>query len=482
MPPLSFTFFLSILYTLVHVGFLVRAILRPHREPASRIAWVLVIMALPVVGIIAYLLLGETDIGRSRRRGEQRALSHLPALTECPGLAEKPEDIRKGIRAFDIGHSINGHTPVSGNSVELMADSNAAIARLVEDIDAAARHVHISFYIWLTDTNGAKVIEAVKRAAARGVACRVVADSLGSRLLIRSPHWADMAKAGAHTMVALSIGNPFVRMFNGRIDLRNHRKIVVIDNRITYVGSQNCADPEFRVKPKFAPWVDIMLRVEGPMARQNQHIFASQWMAVKPQHDLAPLLLEPLPEKEPGSVLAQATGTGPTTRPSAMPEIFASVIQYARRELIITTPYLIPDEFLLTSLSSAARSGVAVTLMVPARNDSRLVAAASRSYYLPLLEAGVSLHEFHGGLLHAKTMVADGEMALIGSANLDRRSFDLNYENNVLFADKAVAAAVRQRQQDYLARCTPVSKDTVKNWSYPRQLLNNTIAMFGPVL
>src|SRR5262249_11860304 len=160
--------------------------------------------------------------------------------------------------------------PVGGNTAHLLADSNATIDAMVADIDAAKDHVHLLFYIWLPDNNGRKIIEALKRAAARGVACRVIADDLGSRALIRSAHWQDMRQAGVRVANELPIGNPLVRPFMGRIDLRNHRKIVVIDDRITYCGSQNCADPEFLVKAKYAPWVDAMMRFEGPIARQNQ--------------------------------------------------------------------------------------------------------------------------------------------------------------------------------------------------------------------
>lgn len=482
MPALSFTLLLSIISVAVHSLFIGRAILRPHREPAARIAWVLVILSVPFIGMLAYILLGETNIGRARRRAEQEALARLPSLAECPGFGTDAIAEPDSASFFRVGQSVDGFGPVDGNQVELTEDSNAAVNAMVRDIDAAADHVHIAFYIWLADNNGLKVLQAVIRAAGRGVTCRVMADSLGSRLLIESEHWRSLAAHGVKTAVALRIGNPLLRIFRGRIDLRNHRKIVVIDNLITYVGSQNCADPEFRIKAKFAPWVDIMLRIEGPLARQNQRLFANQWMAVQQHEDLGPYLLAPLPLTVPGGVKAQVTGTGPTTRNSAMPEIFASVIASARRELVISTPYFVPDEFLFTALCTAARSGVRVTLIVPARNDSWVVAAASRSYYLSLLVAGVKLHEYRGGLLHAKTMTADGQLALVGSANFDRRSFDLNYENNALFADTDVTAAVRQRQQDYLSASSVVSLAEVSGWSMSHRFFNNAIAMFGPLL
>jgi cardiolipin synthase len=258
-----------------------------------------------------------------------------------------------------------------------------------------------------------------------------MADDLGSRLMIQSEHWRTMGAAGIRLARALPIGNPLRRALTGRIDLRNHRKIVVIDGRITYCGSQNCADPEFRVKPKYAPWVDTMMRFEGPIARQNQALFASDWMA-HVDDDITDLLRQPILPVPPG-LPAQVIGTGPTVRYSAMPEMFESLIYSARRELVITTPYYVPDDPMQSALCASAYRGVATTIVFPARNDSWIVGAASRSYYRDLLTAGVRIFEYVGGLLHTKSLTLDGEVTLIGSANMDRRSFELNYENNILF-------------------------------------------------
>jgi cardiolipin synthase len=262
--------------------------------------------------------------------------------------------------------------------------------------------------------------------------------------------------------------------------LRNHRKILVIDNRVTYCGSQNCADPEFRIKAKFAPWVDAMMRFEGPIARQNQYLFASDWMA-QMDGDLTPLLREPLPPGDRG-LTAQVIGTGPTVYNSAMPEVFETLLFTARRELIITTPYYVPDEAMQTALCASARRGVRTTIIFPARNDSWIVGAASRSYYSDLLAAGVRIYEYQGGLLHTKSLTLDGEVTLIGSANMDRRSFDLNYENNILFYDPTLTAEMRRRQDAYLACSRPVTAATVAQWPMTRRLWNNSIAMLGPIL
>jgi cardiolipin synthase len=470
-------------FLLVHLGVIARVILRPHREPASRVAWIVVVIVLPVIGILTYILLGETSIGRRRARRLCAVLATMPDLTKAPGMDSpnlQPKIPETYAHLFRLGHSVNGFAAVGGNSASLLSDSNATIESMVADIDASQDHVHLISYIWLPDNNGLKVVEALKRAAARKVICRAMADGLGSRIMIESPHWKAMQAAGVQVATALPIGNPLLRPFRGRIDLRNHRKLLVIDNRITYCGSQNCADPEFRIKARFAPWVDATMRFEGPIARQNQYLFASDWMA-QMDGDLAPLLRQSLLSADPG-LTAQVIGTGPTVYNSAMPEVFATLLYSARRELVITTPYYVPDEAMQTALCASARRGVRTTIIFPARNDSWIVAAASRSYYSDLLAAGARIYEYEGGLLHTKSLTLDGEVTLIGSANMDRRSFDLNYENNILFYDPTLTAEMRLRQDAYLACSHPVTADTVDQWPMTRRLWNNTIAMLGPIL
>jgi len=475
--------FASVGTVLVHVAFMVRAILRPHRDPESRIAWVVAIAVIPIAGVVAYILFGETNIGRKRAARAAATLATLPPA--IPPQFENADWLRANFPErceplFRQGQTINGFAPVGGNSAELMADSNSGIDAIVADMDAARDHIHLIFYIWLEDNNGRKVVDALNRAAARGVRCRAMADGLGSRAMIRSASWQEMRQAGVQLAEALRIGRPLLRVMRGRIDLRNHRKIVVIDNRITYCGSQNCADPEFRVKPKFAPWVDALMRFEGPIARQNQHVFISDWMTCVDE-DLRHLLEEPIEESKPGFA-AQVIATGPTVRNSAMPETFETLMHAARRKLFITTPYFVPMESMQAALCAAAHRGVDTTIIFPARNDSWEVAATSRSYYEELLEAGVQVHEYIGGLLHTKSMTVDDDITLIGSANMDRRSFDLNFENNILFFSRELTGAIQTRQQVYLAASRKVSLAEVEDWSMARRLWNNTVGMMSPLL
>jgi len=467
-------------HVLVQAAVLVRVLEHPHRQPESRIAWIVVVLVLPVVGILGYLMLGETNIGRRNLKALQTADD-----ARRHGGRGEPVEASSGVppeyeHLFSVGYSISGFPPVAGNRAQLMTDSPTTITSIVADIDAARSSVDVLFYIWLVDGSGERVARALQRAAGRGVRCRAMVDGLGSRGLLRSRLWREMGKAGVETAVALPLGNVMLRPLQGRVDLRNHRKIVVIDSRVTYCGSQNCSDEEFAIKAKYGPWVDTMLRLEGPVARQNEALFAEDWAAYAGGEDRV-AGQDQMPDHREG-VVAQVIATGPNLRYSAMPEMFLSLMFRARRELVITTPYYVPNQAMQEALRAVAYRGVQTTLVLPARNDSREVAAASRSYYEELLQAGVHIYEYRDGLLHSKTLTLDGDITLIGSANLDRRSFDLNFENNMLIYSPELAATVRARQQDYIGRSDRVLLEHVENWPLGRRLWNNSVAMMGPIL
>lgn len=475
----------------VHLLVAARAITRPNRTPASRVAWVAVIMSLPLLGVIGYLLLGETSIGHERVRRLRDAEARMPLPADT---ASAPAAVKPGSGAlFDLARSINGFGPVAGNRIALlgdpdapanapMDDSNIAIDALVADIERSREHVHISFYIWLDDRNGGKVADAVCAAARRGVHCRVMVDALGSRAFTRSARWRQLRDAGVRTVEALNDIPRLGHLAVGRLDLRNHRKIVVIDNRVAYCGSQNCADPEFRVAARFAPWVDIFLRCEGPVVRQEQYLFLTAWIAETGEALEQLPSASPAPQRfEPG-VTAQMFGTGPATGSNAMSDMFVAAIYAARMDLLITTPYFVPDEAIMRALCAAPRRGVKTTIVFPARNNSWLVGSACRSAYADLLASGVAVYEYPLGLLHTKSITIDGEVALVGSANMDRRSLQLNFENNLLISDRDTTAAIRKRQSSYLAVSCAVAPGAVRAWTFRARLAQNAVGMMSPVL
>ena len=266
---------------------------------------------------------------------------------------------------------------------------------MIGAIDGARDHVHVLFYIWLDDGCGRRVADALCAAARRGVDCRVVVDAVGSRALIRSALWAELAQSGVELVEAMPTGLSPLRALSRRLDLRNHRKLVLIDNRIGFTGSRNAADMAFAVKPRFAPWVDVWFSVEGPVVRQMQGVFLADWMSYTGT-DLGDML-DMVPEAAAPGVVAQALATGPDRRAGNVSDCIAALLAAARHRVVITTPYYVPNTVLDSAIQAAARRGVEVTLILPARNDSLLVGAVSEGFYLGLLRAGVRIVLFGPG-------------------------------------------------------------------------------------
>lgn len=478
---MTYALFLSLLHALAVGATSVRVFLREDVSGPARLAWVFVVVLLPLAGVIIYMLLGEVYLPERLRQRHRDAFDALrtarPDLFADPAaLPGLPDHVQA---PFRISQSINGFAVTAENRARLLPDADAVLARMIADIDAARDSVHVLSYIWLTDTTGTAIANALMRASARGVTCRAAADHLGSRRLIRSPLWAQMAAAGVQLQAVLPLSRFLGLNLITRADLRNHRKLTVIDGCIGYIGSKNAADPGFAPKAAFGPWIDIMLRVEGPVVNQVQALFASDWML---QSDDTPADFTFAGAPVPGGFAAQYHGTGPLERRQSATHVFCTLFEMARHELIITTPYFVPDATVLSALQSAAWRGVSVTLILPRRNDSWIVRAASRGMYRALLEAGVQIREHGPGLLHAKTATVDGETSLLGSSNLDLRSFDLNFESDLLLFDPGLTGQIRARQHSYLAQSVPVTLQDMTSESALVRLRDNVIATIGPVL
>ncbi|MUG32380.1 cardiolipin synthase [Psychrobacter sanguinis] len=474
--------FLLGLHFLIWLTISLRVLARHDLSAPARLAWLVVLFILPYVGVVVYWMFGEVHLGinfthRYDRITQKLAESYPQVLGDKDTMAQVVE---REYQAAGYAASVTGFHTTLGNRAELMADAKDTQQRMIADFDAATDHIHVMYYIWLDDDMGTAVGEALMRAAKRGVRCRAMVDGLGSRKLLRSLLWKRMQDAGVEVSVALPINNLLKVLLFSRIDLRNHRKITVIDGKIGYVGSRNSADPEFRIKPKYAPWVDIMLRVQGPLVAQNQMLFANDWLMENPDTDFNsfPYVTEPHPE----GIAAQVFADGPTQRQGTTPQFLSTLMSQARHTLIISTPYFVPDYTLINMLCATAYRGVAVSIIFPKNNDSFIVAATSHSYYWQLLEAGVKVYEYKPGLLHAKTLTVDGKISLIGSTNLDLRSFDLNYENNALFYDEALTAQIVERQYAYIADSDEVMRQEVRDWPIYYRIWINIVSTMGPLL
>lgn len=465
------------------IGVSLRVLLRPRLEPAVRLAWILVVEAIPFVGVLAYLLFGEIRIKQAELRRQRDVRRELTLRWRAAGragaapLALGPEDNAGPVIAAN--RAASGFPAVDGNAVTLLPEDDSAIDTMVAAIDAARAHVHLLFYIWLPDRSGTRVAEACIRAAGRGVAVRVIVDALGGRPLVRSALWPAMRQGGVECRRAFPLRNPLPGALLQRLDLRNHRKVVVIDGTLAFTGSRNCADMAFAVKPRYAPWVDLSVRVTGPVVRQLQGAFLYDWIAATGA-DLGGLLeLVPPPT---GTAVAQVVATGPDRSGGSVSDCVTTLIHAARERLVIVTPYYVPDAAVDAAIRSAAWRGVEVTLYLPARNDSRIVAAVSQGFLAGLADAGVRLRLFAPGLLHAKLIVADDRIAMLGSANLDRRSFELNYELNLTVIDPALLTELSARVDSYAARSTPLTGPQIRAWPWWQRMRNNVLALAAPLL
>ncbi|WP_232419289.1 cardiolipin synthase [Paracoccus sp. N5] len=473
------TQFAVFLHYAVALAVSVRVLLRPRLEPTVRLSWILVIELVPLVGIVAYILFGEIRLRGAEVETMASVRSRLSGLWQpSPEAVRQPPKFAAPVIAAN--RATTGFGAVAGNRATLLAEDDSAIADLVAAIDGAREHLHMLFYIWLDDAAGRSVAEAAIRAAGRGVKVRAVIDAFGSRAFGRSEAWAAMRAAGCECVEALPMGLPLLGALFQRMDLRNHRKIVVIDHLLGFTGSRNCSDRAFAIKPRFAPWIDVFLRIEGPVVRQMQAVFLQDWMSYTGE-DLGDMLRMVPPVMAPG-VIGQVVATGPDDRQGSLSDCMATMIYAARKRLVITTPYYVPDASLDSAIRTAARRGVDVTMIVPAINDSLVVQATSEGFYYGLVSAGVKLMLFQGGLLHAKIITADGEMAMIGSANMDRRSFQLNYEMNMLLVGPEVTGMLDERQESYIARATPITLAEIRAWPLRRRLRNNLLALAAPIL
>ncbi len=417
-----------------------------RREPASAMAWLLVIFFIPWVGLILYWLVGENRLPRKRIEAREHARDRLREVAsrfEGHPNVVRPELVPEASVAVALAERLGDMPILGGNAATLITDTDELIDRLIADIDAARNHVHLLFYIYASDATGRRVAEALRRAAGRGVACRVLVDAVGSRRMLKrlAP---ELIGHGVEVCAALPVG--LFRRRMARIDLRNHRKIAVIDGRVGYAGSQNIVAADYGHKD--LAWDDMMVRITGPSVLELQAVFLIDWHSESgafPDDDG----IFPVPEVT-GAVPVQAIPSGPTFATKNFQRLVVAALYTARQHVIITPPYFVPDQPLMQALEVAVLRGVRVDLIVPRRSDQRIVGAASRAYYDDVLDAGVHLHLYDRGLLHAKTISIDDSFAIIGSDNLDIRSFELNFEISLLFYCREVAEQLRARQQEYL--------------------------------
>jgi len=459
------------------------------------LAWLVVILVVPFLGGIFYLLLGENRLPE-KRKGRAK-VSYSTYLRWQKTLQNKAPvswaDINpECIPLHRQAETLVGIPAMAGNTLTLITCPEEIINSIAEAILGATSTCHLQFYIWQEGGRVNKVIDALKKAAARGITCRILLDSIGSRDFLKSKTAAEMRNAGIHIQESLPAG--IINAFFSRIDIRNHRKLVVIDGQLAFTGSQNMVDPEvFKKDAGVGNWIDMMVKVEGPVVECIAGTFISDWFLdtdvehfpsealiqdIKNAREVNDRHFEPLA----GKSAIQLVPSGPGLVPEAIHNLLLTTIYAARQELILTTPYFIPDEPLLAALKAAAQRGVNVQIIIPRDNDSLLVHYASRARYQELADSGVRIFLFHGGLLHSKTITVDRNFSLFGSVNLDMRSFWLNFEATLLIYCKSFTEELLAAQQNYLNQSIELDIDLFSQRGSWEMFKESTVLLVSPLL
>lgn len=468
---------------LVRVALAIRIIMR-RRPVGVSLAWLSVVLVFPFFGAFAYLVFGELRLGNRRAIWGKKVDKPLHDWLKTVQGRQFTDwsELRSDCQSLSrLAEGTAGVPTLPGNDLELLSETDAIAQSLIDDINRAERTCHMEFYIWSEGGLADDIAEALVGAVQRGVTCRVLLDDMGSRKFLRSDMAAELRKVGVHLIAALPGG--WIRGLFVRFDLRMHRKIVVIDGKIAYTGSQNIADPQFfKQHSGVGQWVDAMVRVQGPAVEALSATFLADWAVeskesieeIRTTGDYGPL--DPC-----GSTAVQVVPSGPMLSNDAIQKILIMAIYAARHELILTTPYFVPEESLLVALTTAAERGVDVTLIVPTKVDSLLVRMASQSFRGDLTAAGVKVALFDSGLLHTKSITVDGEFSFFGSLNLDPRSLHLNFEITLLIYDRDFTARLRDLQMSYLTNCTFLA-DIEENRSGLQRLGENAARLIGPLL
>ncbi|QIW14961.1 cardiolipin synthase [Pasteurellaceae bacterium RH1A] len=467
-------------------------VLYHQRNTGAVLAWLLVLFAFPMVGVVAYLLIGEPRLGKKRlKRTAQINRFYAEFADNYINDREVARDHGLSIQQqgmIKMAENSTNLTANHDNSMQLLTTTDQITQAMLQDIEQAKQSCLLAFYIIEPQGKIAQVLEAVEAAAQRGVRCLILADAIGSSRFWRS-EWVERLKAaGVFLQEALPVG--LIRSLYRRNDLRNHRKILVVDYHIGYTGSFNLIDPlYFKREAGVGEWVDVMMRCTGSVVLEMAAVLYAD-VAVESEENLAQVeaYLKSYEQNPPilapsqGSVVAQVIPSAPDQADSVIYDTILCAIHQATQRIVITTPYFVPNEPLLTALSTAARRGVEVTLILPAKVDSKMVRYASRAYFPMLLKQGVKIAEFEGGLLHTKTLVVDDDYTLFGTVNMDMRSFFLNLEISLAIYDREMTACIAALQVGYLAQSRYLQEKAWLARSKWWKLVENTVRLMSPLL
>ncbi|MTI14442.1 cardiolipin synthase [Sansalvadorimonas verongulae] len=487
---------LALLSTFAGIGYIamiaafILVIVMKRRPVGVSLSWLLLLFVLPVGGIVLFLMFGTHRLGNKRvKRAEAFAptynewFNHLKQVLfpDPEKLLERP----RHNRVYNLTEHTTRIPALPENSLSLFHETDSIFQALIHDIEQAQETVHLEFYICEAGGRIDELLSALERVNDRGVSCKMLLDAVGSSQFLKSSDAMRLKASGIKIRSSLHVGP--LRMLLERIDLRNHRKMVIIDDDIAWTGSSNLADPAlFKQSAGVGQWIDAMVRIQGPAAHATGAVFLSDW-AMETGEDLQvyrqPYQYQPQCSPTPeNNAPVHVVPSGPGVDRKLIHQVLLAAAYESQQELIISTPYFVPDEALVTALCSAANRGVRVTLVVPEKNDSRMVHFASRSYYSDLLNAGINLMHFTAGLLHTKCVLVDRETVLFGTVNLDMRSVWLNFELTLIVYDQSFGQHIATLMEDYISRSEPVNKNEFARRPFTSKLSENIAQLFSPLL
>lgn len=447
------------LYFLTYL--LLPVVITQKRRPASALAWIMAILFLPFIGAFLYFLVGTeriTDKGKQKLASNLKLRKKLADLKETWASKKLPEGsdrFSEGVRdIMRISSELSLFAPVSNNEVKILVDAEETYKEMAEAITGAQHHVCLECYIFYPDNIGARFRDLLVEKARQGVRVHFLYDAIGSYKLGWSRKFLEgFRKANIEPKDFLPI-RTFFRPWN--LNLRNHRKMLIVDNNIGFTGGLNLGEDFLNQDGK--RWRDTHIMIKGPAVIQLQWVFFEDWFYATGEDLLSQDYF--LSGKSKENYMAQVVPSGPDETGDAIQKVFFTAITRARKSVHLTTPYFVPDQTVFTALQTAAMRGVDVKLLLPKNSDHRFVLLAGRSYYEDLLKCGVKIFEYMAGVIHAKMLVVDGEIVVIGSANVDMRSFSYSFEVNVNVYSSQVAETAEKVFLGDLERSMELSQDT----------------------
>jgi cardiolipin synthase len=448
-------------------------ILTIKREPMSAIAWCLIVLFVPLLGVTMFIVFGYQSIHVPLRRKRQHAEEFRGSRPTTSN--ERDEPGYEGLAG--LACKLGARPAVSGNAVTVYHDGATAYEAMLDAIAAARHHIHMEFFIVRADDSGCRFMNALAERAKAGVEVRFLYDAVGSWKL--NPRVLDILRqAGGKALPFLTLLNPLRRRI--QINLRNHRKLLIIDGRVGFTGGLNIGDEYLGKAPFFGPWRDDFIRVEGPAVADLQHVFVEDW-DFSADEDLSGAVYYPVVPSA-GHAMVQVASSGPDQDIKTIRELYFAAIMRARRRVWLATPYFVPDAGLFDALCLAARMGRDVRVLTPFRPDKWLPHLAGRYYWTELLRAGVQVYQYTNGFLHLKLLMIDDVWSSVGSPNFDNRSLLLNFEVTGLIESAEAQAELERGFLNDLSVSIRLQQRTFAGRPFVAKMAENACRLLSPIL